>query len=467
MALEEANKLLRNIPSVDSLITDDFFAAVRKEVGNDIFLTLAREALQSIRIKIKEDKLSKDKLEKITSKKAIKDMIEEKYQMLIKPSYCRVINGTGIILHTGLGRAVIAKDVMDAVNSVQRGYCLLEVEQKSGQRSQREVHVVGLLKKITGAEAATVVNNNAGAVVLSLTALAKGKETIISRGQLVEIGGSFRVPDVMSESGTKLVEVGTTNKTYVRDFEEKINPETALLLRAHSSNYRIMGFTESVSMEDMVAIGKKHGVPVMDDIGSGNLIDLRPYGIDEPLVQDSVSKGVDIVTFSGDKLLGGPQAGIIVGKKKCVDIIRRHPLFRALRPGKFTLVALEATLKLYLDKERLFKKHPTLYMITKSIEAIEKEAKELKSKLEKIASIQVTIVDDVSEAGGGSAPVNPIKTKSVAMKHKTLSPDSFSEKLRLSNPCVFARISKDRVCIDVRTLIDGDIDTLVDVIKKI
>ncbi len=465
--MSENQDLLRKIPKVDSLITDSFYHTTREKLGNDLFLSLAREILEGIRTKIRGNKLPKTEIEQLVQKEAIKDSIEETYQKLFQPALCRVINATGIVLHTGLGRAVLPKEAMERVYSELDGYSILEVDHKTGERSEREQNVVGLLTRLTGAESATVVNNNAGAVLLSLTALAGGKETVVSRGELIEIGGSFRMPDVMAQGYTKLVEVGTTNKTYIKDYEEKINPNTALLMHAHTSNYRIVGFTAVVSIDELVALGAKHNIPVMDDIGSGNLLDLKPYGIEEPLVQESVKTGVDVVTFSGDKLLGGPQAGIIVGKKKHVSIIRKHPLFRALRPGKFTLVALEATLKMFLNPDRLLKDHPTLRMLTKPLKEIERDANALKGKIEKLSNFQVIIVDDFSEAGGGSMPVNPLKTKALAIKHKSLSPDELSTKLRLSTPPVFARISKDKVMFDPRTLLEGEIDTIVNLLQKL
>jgi L-seryl-tRNA(Ser) seleniumtransferase len=342
------------------------------------------------------------------------------------------------------------------------------VDRATGDRSIREVHVAGLIREITGAEAATVVNNNAGATLLALAALAKGREVIVSRGQLVEIGGSFRIPDVMQESGCALVDVGTTNKTYLSDYEKAITERTALLLRVHTSNYRIVGFTHAASLEELVALGKKRGLPVMDDLGSGAFVDLSPYGVlDEPPVQASVAAGADVVTFSGDKLLGGPQAGILVGRKEAIGTIRRHPLFRALRVDKLTLTALEATLKLYLDRDRLLRELPTLRMIAMPLDEAERRALALAALLKPLPGLSVEILDDASEFGGGSVPTQRIPTKVVAVRHATLGLDLLAERLRRGEPCVFSRVQLDRLLLDVRTLQDGEAPELAGALARI
>jgi L-seryl-tRNA(Ser) seleniumtransferase len=287
--------------------------------------------------------------------------------------------------------------------------------------------------------------------------LAKGKEVIVSRGELVEIGGSFRIPDVMRQSGAHLVEVGTTNKTYLSDYEKNINENTALLLRVHTSNYRIVGFTHTPSLEELVALGRKRRVPVMDDLGSGALVDLSKYGLaDEPTPQASLQAGADAVCFSGDKLLGGPQAGIVVGKAETIARIRKSPLFRALRPDKLTLTALEATLKLYLNPERLLQEHPTLRMIAMSEDEIERRALSLAGRLQKLIDLAVEILDDRSEVGGGSVPAQTLPTKVVAVRHPARSLEELDKRLRLGSPCVVGRVQRERLLFDVRTLLDGD-----------
>jgi L-seryl-tRNA(Ser) seleniumtransferase len=373
-----------------------------------------------------------------------------------------------VILHTGLGRAVLPKAALDAIASEQKGYSLLEVERDSGERSQREVHVVELVRRITGAESATVVNNNAGATLLALAAMAKDREVITSRGQLVEIGGSFRIPDVMKQSGASLVEVGTTNKTYLADYETAITERTALLMRVHTSNYRIVGFTHFPSLAELVDLGRKRGIAVMDDLGSGAFIDLAPYGVtDEPSVQSSVKTGADVITFSGDKLLGGPQAGLLVGKRDVIAKIRKHPLFRALRVDKLKLTALEATLKLYLDHDRLFKELPTLRMISMSLDECEKRALTLAAKLKGLPGLSLEILDDASEFGGGSVPTQQIPTKVVAIRHASMSLETLSSRLRAGSPSIFCRVQRERALLDVRTLQEGEDDEVAASLRAI
>ena len=444
-------ELLRKIPKVDVLLAHPGAQPLIAEAGREFFLSCLREATDELRDRLRagetlpvdETALLARAAERVAAKNA--------------PKLRRAVNATGVILHTGLGRAVLPKAALDAIAAEQKGYSLLEVDRASGERSIREVHVAGLIREIAGAEAATVVNNNAGATLLALAALAKGREVIVSRGQLVEIGGSFRIPDVMAESGCSLVDIGTTNKTYLSDYEKAITERTALLLRVHTSNYRIVGFTHSATLEELVALGKKRGLPVMDDLGSGAFVDLSPYGVlDEPPVQASVAAGADVVTFSGDKLLGGPQAGILVGRKETIEKIRRHPLFRALRVDKLTLTALEATLKLYLDRDRLLRELPTLRMIAMGLPECERRALALAAKLKPIAGLGVEILDDASEFGGGSVPTQRIPTKVVAVRHATIGLDALSEKLRRGEPCVFASVRHDRVLLDVRTLQEGE-----------
>ncbi len=373
------------------------------------------------------------------------------------PRLRRVINATGVILHTGLGRAVLPKAALDAVASEQAGYSLLEVDPATGERSTREIHVAEILREITGAESATVVNNNAGATLLALAAVARGGQVIVSRGQLVEIGGSFRIPDVMRQSGAELVEVGTTNKTYISDYESAVTEKTALLMRVHTSNYRIVGFTHFPTLEEIVELGRRRNLPVMDDLGSGSLVDLAPFGVpDEPTVQASVKAGADVVAFSGDKLLGGPQAGILLGTRRTISRIRAHPLFRALRVDKLKLTALEATLGLYLDRERLFSRIPTLRMIAMTLQECAGRASSLAERLRDIPGLNVEVLDDRSEFGGGSVPTHPLPTKVVAVRHASRTPESLSVALRAGSPPVFGRLQRDRLLFDVRTIQEGE-----------
>ena len=443
--------LLRKIPKVDVLLAHPGAQPLIAAAGRDLFLDCLRQATDEIRDRVRAGEAP------AVDETSLLAIAGERIAARRAPRLCRAINATGVILHTGLGRAVLAPAALDAIVAEQKGYSLLEVDRASGDRSIREVHVAGLIRDLAGAEAATVVNNNAGATLLALAALAKGREVITSRGQLVEIGGSFRIPDVMKESGAVLVEVGTTNKTSLADYENAITERTALLLRVHTSNFRIVGFTHTPSLAELVELGKRRGLPVMDDLGSGAFLDLSPYGVkDEPPVQASVAAGADVVTFSGDKLLGGPQAGLLVGRKAAIDTIRRHPLFRALRVDKLTLTALEATLKLYLDRERLFRELPTLRMIATTLDACERSALALAAALKPLPGLSVEVLDDASEFGGGSVPAQQIPTKVVALRHASIGLDALDARLRAGSPCVFARVQRDRVLLDVRTLQEGE-----------
>ena len=445
------SELLRRIPKVDVLLAHPGAQPLIAEAGRQLFLDCVREAADELRDRVRAGEVPP------VDETSLLARARERIEARRAPRLCRVVNATGVILHTGLGRAVLAPAAMEAVAEQQKGYSLLEVDRATGDRSIREVHVAGLIRDLTGAEAATVVNNNAGATLLALAALAKGREVITSRGQLVEIGGSFRIPDVMKESGCALVEVGTTNKTHLADYEQAFTERTALLLRVHTSNFRIVGFTHTPSLPELVELGRRRGVPVMDDLGSGAFLDLSPFGVrGEPPVQDSVAAGADVITFSGDKLLGGPQAGLIVGRREAVEKIRRHPLFRALRVDKLTLTALEATLKLYQDRDRLLRELPTLRMIAMPLAEAERRALALAAALKPIPGLSVEILDDASEFGGGSVPAQQIPTKVVAMRHATLGLDALDARLRLGTPCVFARVQRDRVLLDVRTLQDGE-----------
>lgn len=446
-----ASNPLRRLPSVDQLAGSPAAAELMDRHGRDAVIAQFRSVLDGLRARIKSGDGEPIEAERVVA------LAAEGLRRQEAPALCRVINATGIILHTGLGRAVLPPAALAAIASEQRGFSLLETDRATGERSQREVHVAALLKKLTGAEAATVVNNNAGATMIALAALAKGREVIVSRGQLVEIGGSFRVPEVMELGGARLAEVGTTNKTRIEDYEKRIGPETAMLLRVHTSNFRVVGFTHNASIEELVELGRRRGLTVMDDLGSGCLVDLRPYGIaDEPVVQDSVRAGADVVCFSGDKLLGGPQAGILVGAAKPIAAIRRHPLFRALRVDKLTLTALEATLKLYADRERMLREIPALRMIAAAPAELEARARDLASRLRALKGWTVEVLDDSSEVGGGSVPALSLPTKVVAVRPDGRSLESVAAALRAHDPCIFARVQRERVLFDVRTLLEGD-----------
>ncbi|HMK57243.1 MAG TPA: L-seryl-tRNA(Sec) selenium transferase [Dissulfurispiraceae bacterium] len=383
----------------------------------------------------------------------------------------RVINATGIVVHTNLGRSVLSEELMRQVSDIASGYSNLEYDIDKGARGKRYSHIQGLLKEITGAEDGIAVNNNAAAVLVCLSALAKEREVIVSRGELVEIGGSFRIPDVMAMSGAILKEVGTTNKTHPYDYEQAVSENTALMLKVHQSNFRMVGFTKTLSVEEMVGLGRKHNVPVMFDLGSGCLVDLKPYGIHiEPTVQEVLKAGCDIVTFSGDKLLGGPQAGIIVGKRELIEKIAKNPLMRAVRVDKMTLAALEITLRCYLDEGVAKEKIPTVSMLLQGPEEIRARAKKIARMLraslganEKMASVKVA--EDESQSGGGALAEIPFMTYAVSLVTAAMSVNDLETRLRLGTPHVIARIRDDALILDARTVRDNEVGQLVEAVK--
>ena len=380
-----------------------------------------------------------------------------------------IVNATGIILHTGLGRAVLPKRAVDALAQLDR-CCNLQVDLETGLRGKRNHRTEELLCKLTGAEAALIVNNNAAATLLVLAALCDGKEVIVSRGQLIEIGGSYRLPDCIHSSGAKLVEVGTTNKTHLRDYEAALTEETAALLRVNPSNYRIVGFSEAVPVADLVRLKQERapGVVVIDDLGCGALVDLETYGLPhEPTAPESISAGADVVCFSGDKLIGGPQAGIIVGRKDYIARIRKHPLTRMLRVGKLTDTALEHTLRLFLDPETLCETNPTLRMITTPKETLKKRAKALHRRIAREGiPVDVQVAEGESATGGGSLPATPIPTYVLVVRVDGVSPDELNARLRRHEPPVIARVKDDAVVLDMRTLMDGDDKVIVSALKR-
>ncbi len=394
--------------------------------------------------------------------------IRHKIESLSSYSLLPLVNATGIVIHTNLGRAVLSDKVLSHVSAVSGSYSNLEYDLEAGKRGRRHTHTKRLLTDVTGAEDALIVNNNAAAVLLCLSTMAKGKEVIVSRSELVEIGGSFRVPDVMAAGGAILREVGTTNKTHLYDYEAAVNDNTALILKVHQSNYKIVGFAEGVPIEDLVSLGGRHQVPVMYDLGSGCLIDLKPYGIhDEPSVSSIVRAGVDIVTFSGDKLLGGPQGGLIVGKKRYVDRIQKNPLARAVRIDKLAIAAFEATLREYGDIEKAKKEIPVLNMLLQTPGEIQARAKKISAALQKRAGNAVICVfRDASKAGGGSLPEVEFPTYAVSIKPAHISVNELELRLRRGTPPVIARIKDDSLILDARTIRQKDIDDLVRVVSS-
>jgi len=451
--------LLRNIPAVDKILKNEEIELLSSRYSYVLIRELVREVLDNYRRKIKEGLIAEINEEDIIEE------IKSKLKSYKKYSLRPVINATGVVIHTNLGRSLLPDEAMRHVIEISSSYSNLEYDLEKGKRGKRYTHIVDAIKKVVNVESAIVVNNNAGAVFLCLNTLAKDKEVIVSRGELVEIGGSFRIPDVMANSGAILKEVGTTNKTRISDYETAINENTALLLKVHQSNFKITGFTEEVSVKEIVRLGKEKGIPVMVDLGSGCFIDLKKYGfLNEPSVQEVLSQGADIVTFSGDKLLGSAQAGFVLGKADLIEKISKNPLMRALRVDKMTLSAIEATLRLYLDEEEAIKKIPTLRMILEDARSIRRRALKIKRALKRIG-IETFIKEDISMPGGGSLPDCGVKTFVVAIK-TPLSVHDFAKKLRETDPPVIARIKDDFIILDARTIQEREISSLVNALKQ-
>lgn len=456
-------ELLKNLPKIDVLLEVDEIN-FKENVSRVIVKEAVRETIDLYRKAILEDKVEEYSLKEIIED--INILIDKKSSGNLK----RVINATGTILHTNLGRAVLSKSATDAVVKVTSRFNNLEFDLEKGERGSRYTHVENLICKITGAEAALVVNNNAAAVMLALSSICKDKEAIVSRGQLVEVGGSFRIPSIMELSGAKLVEVGTTNRTHIYDYENAITEETGCILKVHKSNYKVLGFTEEISLEDFRDISKKTGIPIIEDIGSGIFIDISKYGVAyEPTVQASIKKGIDIVTFSGDKMLGGPQAGIIVGKKQFIDNMKKNQLTRAIRVDKMTLAALEATFRVYLDEELALKEIPLLNMLTRKIDVIKADATRLAKAIRKKVGdrAEVKVKKDLSQIGGGSMPLETLDTYVIAIDSKTKSPNKIEKELRDGNIPIVIRIYKNEIIIDVRTLFKEDYKIISDRLSNI
>lgn len=460
------NKYYRNIPKIDTIMENEEIKKLSGIYGRELVLDFARKTTDDLRSFIGN---SENEDEINSQIKNIIKTITNNVDTFMSYKMKRVINGTGTILHTNLGRAVLSNEAAERVKKLVTGYSNLEYDLNEGKRGLRYSHFEEIVCKITGAEAAIAVNNNAAAVLLILSALAKNKEVIVSRGELVEIGGSFRVPDVMKESGSILIETGTTNKTHLYDYEEKISEMTAALLKVHTSNYKIVGFTESVSIEELSALGKKYGIPVIEDIGSGVLVDLSKYGLTyEPTVQNSVKAGADIVCFSGDKLLGGPQAGLIVGKKHYIDKIRKHPLNRALRIDKFTIAALESVFHEYMDEKKAISNIPVLKMINKKFEDIKDQAEKLSKKLSEVSNYcDIQTEECFSQIGGGSFPLEIIKSYCIKIKPKKMSCASFEKELRQLETPIIGRVENDNFYIDLRTVLEGEDDIIYNEIKAL
>ena len=461
---------LRQLPAVDTILRHEKVQSWMDQFSRQAVAAEVRQVLQTYRQKILQvtdtttlETLPID-LDSVLQHLHTQLTQQQAYQLR------RVINATGVVIHTNLGRSLLAPEGVENLQAVAASYSNLEYDLERGERGSRYAHVEAALTRLTQAEAALVVNNNAAAVFLALQAMAAGKEVIVSRGQLIEIGGSFRIPDIMRSSGAILKEVGTTNKTHLRDYASAISDDTGLLLRVHTSNYRIVGFTTEVSLPELVRLGQAHQLPVMEDLGSGTLIDLQPYGLpEEPTVPEVVASGVDLVTFSGDKLLGGPQAGILVGKAKYIEAVRRHPLNRALRIDKFTIAALEATLKLYSDPETAVQRIPTLTMLSLSPQTISRRIGRLRRRLPAAvqAAYQVRLLDGTSAVGGGALPLAQLPTKLLALRPDFCSVAELERRLRCGQPAVIGRIAQDQYLLDLRTVQDAEIPEIAAILQQL
>lgn len=455
------SKLLSQIPSVDVLVHHSDLARFANGAPRKLVVECVRAAVSEARKALLAG--TTDYADAATLERAILACVCERLAAATGPYYRKVINATGIILHTGLGRAVLAPVALRQIEEQLTGYSLLQVDTATGKRSRRDARIEWLLQQLTGAEAATVVNNNAAATWIVLNTVAAGKEVIVSRGQLVEIGGSFRLPEVMAASGAKLVEVGTTNKTHLRDYERAITPNTAAIMRVHPSNYKISGFTAEVPLADLIRIARAHKLVLIDDVGAGSLVDFSRFGFQrEPTLTDSVQSGADLVTSSADKMIGGPQGGLILGRASLVQAVRKNPFTRIVRVDKLTLTALEATLALFLDESLAMEQVPTLRMLQRPFGLIAEQADRIAQAIEEQASgATVRVIDGFSQMGSGSLPTQNLATRLVAVRSEHLGAGELGEKLRRHSPPVFTRVHKGRVLVDPRTLLENEETPLV------
>lgn len=459
------NNILRNIPSVNELLDSPPLRRLVDRVHRSVVLSGVRDFLDNLRTEV----ASAAAEIKVPGAGELAERIADWIVREEQPSLRPVINATGILLHTGLGRAPLADEALRAMVDVAGGYASVEVQLQSGERSQRVQAVEKLLRKLTGAEAAAVVNNNAAATLITLAALAAGREVIVSRGELIEIGGSFRLPDVMSQSGAILREVGTTNKTRIGDYAAAITGTTAALMKVHPSNFLVQGFSEEASLAELVALGRRHNLPVIDDIGSGALVDLKPFGVTgEPIAPERVAAGADVVLFSGDKLLGGPQCGIICGRREPIEAISKHPLMRAFRVDKLTLAALAATLRLYQDLEVAKQSVPLLSLLSTPLDNLKNRAERLAPQMAALPAIATAEpVADQTYLGGGSVPTQQIPTWCIALAPRAGSLETLSASLRTGTPSVFGRIHRDRLLLDLRSVLPRQDIQLVEAVRAL
>jgi L-seryl-tRNA(Ser) seleniumtransferase len=462
----EQQAALRAIPSIEKLLTDDAFAELQEQYSLDLITDTLRTVVEKIRESIRSGTLQTPPLDASEYAQRVRDALED----LTTSQFLPVINATGTITHTNLGRSLLSESACERLVQAASNYVSLEYDLKTGKRGHRDRITEPLLQRLTGCEASTVVNNNAAAVLLTLNTLAEGKEVIVSRGELIEIGGAFRIPDVMESSGAILREVGTTNRTRLRDYENAIGENTGLLLKVHPSNYKVIGFASTPEIAEITELGRRHGIPTMEDLGSGSLINLTDYGLPhEPVVRERVAAGVELVTFSGDKLLGGSQAGLIVGKADLIGRIRANPLMRALRVGKLTIAALEATLRLQLNQINLTEKMPMLHRYTRAMEALRNIAEQLAADLEEIfdGRITVTIENSQAQIGSGSLPVETLPSLAVVLESPNISAEALATQFRTQAIPVIGRTQDGRFWIDVRTVYDKEVDSIIEAAKGI
>jgi len=458
----KTKEILRNIPSVDKILNWDEIKESLKILNQDHITRIIRDNVENYRKLL----IAGEKIDDSRLKKAILADIQD----LITPYFCYAVNALGIVLHTGLGRAPFNKHIAEVIHDMSMGYSRLQIDD-DGKRADRYKKINRLLQILTGAEAGIIVNNNAAATMLILSAMAKGKEVIVSRGQLIEIGGAYRIPDIMAQSGAIMHEIGTTNRTHLKDYTGAINENTGAILRVHQSNYRIIGFTKEVPLDELVELGRKHNIPVIDDLGSGALIDFAAYGLPkEPMVQESIATGADVVCFSGDKLIGGPQCGIIIGKRQHIELIKKNPLTRALRCDKLTNAALEATLQMFLLKEEdLVLNHAVLGILLKPLDEIKSRAKRCARGLKAAfgSILEVSVRSGVSEIGGGSLSTEQLPTYLVAIKSQDIAASDLAHALRRYQTPVFTRVAEDSVLLDFRTVVKGEEKIILEAFKTV
>ncbi|SFQ13409.1 L-seryl-tRNA(Sec) selenium transferase [Lachnospiraceae bacterium XBB1006] len=459
------NELFRKIPKVDVLMSEPRLQSAIERFGKEPVITVLRDALEELRKKLNENP-SEEILENFVQ--TIQERVLHKVEDHKEANLKHVVNATGVILHTNLGRAPLPPIALEKLMEQMKGYMNLEYNLSEGKRGERYSHFEELLCRLTGAEAAMAVNNNAAAALLMVSAVGDGKEVIVSRGEQIEIGGKFRIPDIIDQSGCQRVEVGTTNKTRLEDYEDAITEETGAFLKVHTSNYKLVGFTQSVERDELCALAKKTGIPVIEDLGSGVLIDLSRYGLrKEPTVQESIAAGVDVVCFSGDKLLGGPQAGILVGKREWIAKCKKHPLTRAMRIDKCTAAMLETVLSMYEDEHYAVEHIPVLSRMTMPVEELKEKADSLAGKL--VAAlpkeVNVSIVKTETPIGGGSLPGELLKSYAVMLGKEGMNAEAFAASLREGELPIIARVSEDCILLDLRTMYEEEFDAVVATIK--